>query len=1491
MWKLTDGLNGEDEGLEGPTGLLDSGASHPLRPSTGDEKTTPVLVTLAGDGTKILAQNQFGTIIVPRDAARETQPIVPMGALVMELGCSLTWTRNYLKLVHPKHGRLKVAIRGRCPELTLSDTLTLIRELEERELSHLKEQVDLMSARLEEIEEQDRRSWKDLLRCFVEDGRKETLWKFLTKSPYTKNLPDEVKELLLESFEHSKGNDYLRNVPLSRRQRKQLLASNSWVVHLYAGNGQEENEPLKAVNKYGRVLLEVDLASSRLWDMNLPGGVYQLLLWGAAAGKIEDIIGGPPCRTFSMLLHRVKEGMPQPARAPSFEYGVPGLDPRRQNMVHRDTALLIKQLLLWNISSIARNGNFVGFFLEHPMDPAKFLEGDPEENLNKYVSWWRLEPWRKFKELFGMMEVSYEQGALGHPTPKPTTNGTNYVALRDLDGLKMPADARIRAPKLESYQLARWALGLKRRLTTAIVGSQVSSPLWLQDEEVQAKKMSGEQRELWRKHLEADHVPYRADCSICVEAQATGRPHRKSKRHTGCSLSIDLAGPFRHQGRDLHHKDYKYLMVAAYRKPRSLLQTINADALDKELEIMEPVPEEEDLVDTSLVRGEEPEPPEEPVGGDHVDEDLPNLEELFGPEPIKAEEEGESDGMSIHGPEQSGGDEAPIGSPHLPDGEVKETLEEKIAELQKPVEMVTIFLARPMRRRTGQAALLAVQELVLQLTRAGLPVQTIHSDRAREFGTNQMKSWMADRQIFQTKTSGGEPAGNSAAERGVKWFKSRTRTLLRTSGAAPGEWPMAAAHAAASLWRKAFPKSPLLRGTSAAFGQTVWYKAKTYHGVKEKELDATKNKDLPRRWNRAWYRGPSMEVPDGHLLLREDGGLVIAKGLKAWVQEPHPEEPPLLEDLMVTPDDEEPATPTRRYRSKASLKPMEILGSMEEMLPIFEEMDLDDLTSPSTSRSRQPDGQRGSLRDVCLRIKKAEVQYTENVEDLLQELDNTKKGLEVTHNVSLDEVKRNRQSWFAAARKEYVNLKESKQAFDTVKRSELPADCQIVPGKAVFTVKPDKNGYRRKARFVACGNHIPADQQLCDLYAAGVDAVSLRTLLAVCAGRGWKAASTDIRQAFVLAPWTGGSVAIQPPTIAVQMGLVQPGEMWLVRQAIYGLRESPAVWSEFRDKELREMMRNGELVTCKLQPLVADSQIWKIVQEGGEEEPMGYAMVYVDDVLMIGEDVAVDAFYQWLGRKWECDGITELTRNSPLRFLGMELYETEKGYELGQRGFTQELLRSHGHGGSLSLLPGPRDVLVMTAEEEEAIIADVPTTVDANDPTLKQAQRRVGELLWLVSRTRPDLQYLVALMSSRVNRNPEVVNAIGERVLDYLAATIGYRLTFQPREDNMDIHVYTDSSFAPSSGRSHGAAAVFLRDAPLSWRSARQPLVTLSTAESELIEAVEGALLGLSTLGLVEELTGRKPLIKVHIDNQAALALATGSSGSWRTRHLRLRIN
>ena len=42
-------------------------------------------------------------------------------------------------------------------------------------------------------------------------------------------------------------------------------------------------------------------------------------------------------------------------------------------------------------------------------------------------------------------------------------------------------------------------------------------------------------------------------------------------------------------------------------------------------------------------------------------------------------------------------------------------------------------------------------------------------------------------------------------------------------------------------------------------------------------------------------------------------------------------------------------------------------------------------------------------------------------------------------------------------------------------------------------------------------------------------------------------------------------VLMLPPKILICLGLVKEGEMWLVERALYGLRESPKLWGEYRD--------------------------------------------------------------------------------------------------------------------------------------------------------------------------------------------------------------------------------------------------------------------------------------------------------------------------------------
>ena len=65
------------------------------------------------------------------------------------------------------------------PELAITDALELIRELEEKELQNLKEQVEVMSAKLDTMVKDQRHSWTEYMKDYMVTGRKELMWKWV----------------------------------------------------------------------------------------------------------------------------------------------------------------------------------------------------------------------------------------------------------------------------------------------------------------------------------------------------------------------------------------------------------------------------------------------------------------------------------------------------------------------------------------------------------------------------------------------------------------------------------------------------------------------------------------------------------------------------------------------------------------------------------------------------------------------------------------------------------------------------------------------------------------------------------------------------------------------------------------------------------------------------------------------------------------------------------------------------------------------------------------------------------------------------------------------------------------------------------------------------------------------------------------------------------------------------------------------------------------
>jgi hypothetical protein len=101
---------------------------------------------------------------------------------------------------------------------------------------------------------------------------------------------------------------------------------------------------------------------------------------------------------------------------------------------------------------------------------------------------------------------------------------------------------------------------------------------------------------------------------------------------------------------------------------------------------------------------------------------------------------------------------------------------------------------------------------------------------------------------------------------------------------------------------------------------------------------------------------------------------------------------------------------------------------------------------------------------------------------------------------------------------------------------------------------------------------------------------------------------------------------------------------------------------------------------------------------------------------------------------------------------------------------------------------------------------------------VRSAQKAVGEALWLTTRARPDIVYVVSRMGSAVTRSPEAVMLASTQLNGYLATTAAEGLKFDVIENELPVlTVYTDASFAPDSEESHGSFIILLGSSPIFW--------------------------------------------------------------------------
>ena len=208
--------------------LLDSGASHALRPPKNKEEAASaelIEVILAGDGRKSLRQNAGGTLLSDAPGA---QTILPLGALVRELGCSIKWTRKGLTLRHPTYGVLRTQIRGGCPQLAETEALRLISDLENKRLERFEGQLCELQAKIEAVEAT---SWEEPICKYLTQGDRKELMVAISRLETHDDSATQAMFSQVRDLSKGKEWEYLKELGFPRSKRRRLMKSGRWMVH------------------------------------------------------------------------------------------------------------------------------------------------------------------------------------------------------------------------------------------------------------------------------------------------------------------------------------------------------------------------------------------------------------------------------------------------------------------------------------------------------------------------------------------------------------------------------------------------------------------------------------------------------------------------------------------------------------------------------------------------------------------------------------------------------------------------------------------------------------------------------------------------------------------------------------------------------------------------------------------------------------------------------------------------------------------------------------------------------------------------------------------------------------------------------------------------------------------------------------------------------------------------------------------------------------
>ncbi|KAL4014421.1 hypothetical protein IC575_026623 [Cucumis melo] len=231
-------------------------------------------------------------------------------------------------------------------------------------------------------------------------------------------------------------------------------------------------------------------------------------------------------------------------------------------------------------------------------------------------------------------------------------------------------------------------------------------------------------------------------------------------------------------------------------------------------------------------------------------------------------------------------------------------------------------------------------------------------------------------------------------------------------------------------------------------------------------------------------------------------------------------------------------------------------------------------------------------------------------------------------------------------------------------------------------------------------------------------------------------------------------------------------------------------------------------------------------------------------------------------------------------FLGIEVIQSVAEIFINQKKYALEILDRFQMKNCNSATIPVEPNLKLTKDREGKKI---------NSTLYKQM---VGSLMYLTA-TRPDIMYAVSSISRFMNSPIKFHLLAAKRILRYIKGTPDLGMLYQRRR-KLNLVGFSDSDYAGdlNDRKSISGYVFMLGSGVISWSSKKQPIVTLSTTEAELVVATSCACQAIWLRNILENLNYKQEEASIiHYDNTSTIKLSRNRVLHERSKHIDIRYH